>query len=70
MLRSPQDDAMAILKRNVTTAPEMKWNLVYDQDRRELYVEIGAKRHSVPAAMKMKGSDDLRLAIVDMFKGA
>jgi hypothetical protein len=45
--------------------------LVYDQGRRELYVEIRAsgaiKRHSVEAALKMDGSDDLRLAFVDMF---
>jgi hypothetical protein len=63
---------MTVLKRNVTTSPEMKWNLVYDQRHRQLYVEIsskgGVKRHGVEAAMQMNGSDDLRLAIVDMFK--
>jgi hypothetical protein len=63
---------MAILKRDVTAQPSgTKWKLVYDQGRRELYVEIhtsGAiKRHSVEAALKMDGSDDLRLAFVDMF---
>jgi hypothetical protein len=64
---------MAVLKRNVTTAPGKKWNLVYDQGRREVYVEIhligGVRRHGVDAAMKMEGSDNLRLAIVDLFKG-
>jgi hypothetical protein len=69
-----KEGAMAILKRNVTTAPAEKWNLVYDQGRGELYVEIhvkgSVKRHGVSAAMKMKHSDDLRLAIVDIFKGA
>ena len=64
---------MAVLKRNVTAEPGTKWNLVYDQGRGDLYVEIitkgSVKRHGVSAAMKMKGSSDLRLAIVDMFKG-
>jgi hypothetical protein len=63
---------MAVLKRDVTTERGAKWNLVYDQGRRELYVEIhsngAVKRHGVEAAMKMDGSDDLRLAFVDMFK--
>jgi hypothetical protein len=63
---------MAILKRDVTAQPGgTKWKLVYDQGRRELYVELHAsgviKRHSVEAALKMDGSDDLRLAFVDMF---
>jgi hypothetical protein len=62
---------MAVLKQDVTAQPGAKWNLVYDLSRHELYVEIhsngAVKRHGVDAAMKMNGSDDLRLAIVDMF---
>jgi hypothetical protein len=42
---------MAVLRRDVTAQPGAKWNLVYDQGRHELYVEIhsnGAiKRHVV-----------------------
>jgi hypothetical protein len=63
---------MAILKRNVTSTTGEKWDLVYDQAAGQLYVEIhskgGVKRHDVSAAMKMEGSGDLRVAIVDMFK--
>jgi hypothetical protein len=63
---------MAVLKRDVTARPGAKWNLVYDQSRRELYVEIrsngAVKRHGIEAALKMDGSDDLHLAFVDMFK--
>jgi hypothetical protein len=63
---------MAVLRRDVTAQPGAKWNLVYDQGRRELYVEIhsnGAiKRHGVEAALKMDGADDLSLAVVDLFK--
>jgi hypothetical protein len=63
---------MAVLKRDVTAQPGAKWNLVYDQSRRELYVEIhshgAVKRHGIEAALKMDGADDLSLAFVDMFK--
>jgi hypothetical protein len=57
-------------KRNVTTAPDKIWNLVYDQDRQDLYVEIDANRFGVSVAVKLKGSDDLRLVIVETFEGA
>ena len=63
---------MAILRRNLTTAPAAKWTLAYDQGRRKLFVEILSKgvvkSYGVDAAMKMEGSDDLRLTIIDMFK--
>jgi hypothetical protein len=63
---------MAVLKRNVTTASDEKWILVYDNSRRKFYVEVREKgilkRHSIERAIKMDGSAGLRLAIVDMFK--
>jgi hypothetical protein len=63
---------MAVLKRNVTAAHHENWVLVYNQRPLEFYVEIRkngvAKRHSVEDAIRIEGADDLRLAIVDMFK--
>jgi hypothetical protein len=63
---------MAVLKRKLTATPYEKWVLVYNQYPREFYVEIRTngvvKRYSVEEAIKVAGSDDLRLAIVDMFK--
>ena len=60
------------LKAKCDNGAREQGNLVYDQGRRELYVEIhsngAAKRHGVEAALKMDGSDDLSLAFVDMFK--
>ena len=53
---------MAILNRDVTTEGAQKWNLAYDQGRREFCVDIklngAVKRHGVDAAMKMDGADE------------
>jgi hypothetical protein len=59
---------MALEKRKLSN-----WNLVYDTERRDLYVETDTKeggRISVDSALKLesKSANELRLAVVDLFK--
>jgi hypothetical protein len=48
-----------------------KWQLVYDTERRDLYVQDGADKLTVDDAL-MRGGDgstELGLLFVDLFKG-
>jgi hypothetical protein len=66
---------MAMVKRELSDTPDGRWRLVYDPDNRALYVEAtglhGTQRIDIDAALRMTGAaaDQLRLAIVDLFKG-
>ena len=61
------------LKAKCDNGAREQGNLVYDQGRRELSVEIhsngAAKRHGVEAALKMDGSDDLQLGVCRYVQG-
>jgi hypothetical protein len=66
---------MAVVKRELSDTPDGRWLLVYDPDHRAFYVEAtglhGTQRIGIDTALTMTGAgaDQLRLAIVDMFKG-
>jgi hypothetical protein len=65
---------MAIVKRELSDTPDGRWRLVYDPDNRAFYVEAtglhGTQRIDIDTALRMTGADadELRLAIVDLFK--
>ena len=67
---------MPVLKRDLSDTPDGRWRLVYDADSRVLYVEAtgvhGTQRIGIDTALTMTGAgaDQLRLAIVDIFKRA
>jgi hypothetical protein len=66
---------MAVVKRELSDTPDGRWLLVYDPDYRAFYVEAtglhGTERICIDNALTMTGAgaDQLRLAIVDLFKG-
>jgi hypothetical protein len=66
---------MAVVKRELSDTPDGCWFLVYDPDHRAFYVEAtglhGTQRMGIDNALTMTGAgaDQLRLAIVDLFKG-
>ena len=66
---------MAVVKRELSDTPDGRWRLIYDPDNRALYVEAtgvhGTQRIGIDNALTMTGdgADQLRLAIVDLFKG-
>ena len=66
---------MALIKETLTDTPDGKWQLVYDTERRALYVESSrgkvSERIGIDTALGLPGdgADELRLRIVDLFKG-
>jgi hypothetical protein len=66
---------MALMKQVLSDTPDGAWQLVYETERKELYVEVktsnGIERVDIDRALRMSGDgpDELHLAIVDMFKG-
>jgi hypothetical protein len=70
----PDRSVNPIVKRELSDTPEGRWRLVYDPDNRAFYVEAtglhGTQRIDIDTALRMTGAgaDELRLAIVDLFK--
>jgi len=66
---------MALIKETLTDTPDGKWQLVYDTEKRALYVESSrgkvTERTGIDTALGLPddGADELRLRIVDLFKG-
>jgi hypothetical protein len=62
---------MAIFQRNLAASAGDKLQLVYDTERRDLYVEDGPNKLSVDDALRRggRGSTELGLLFVDLFKG-
>jgi hypothetical protein len=67
---------MAVMKRELSDTPDGRWRLVYDTDHHALYVEAtglhGTERIGIDSALTLTGAgvDQLRLAIVDLFKAS
>jgi hypothetical protein len=66
---------MAVMKRELSNTPDGKWQLVYDTENRALYVEStkgdSTEKFGLDDALTQSGesADQLRLAIVDLFRG-